>query len=523
MTDVQSLEHRPDSVDSSGGLSLTYVARILRQYAAPILLTIAAVAVGYVLLATLYILSRPVQRNTTLGFRLEFPGAEDGKYPNGLPFNSSDIVDSSVLRAAYDANQLERFMTFSDFTSSIVVLEANSALNELAREYEARLGNPKLSAVERDRLESEYAQKRESLRKNEWALTLTTRDGLTRVPPSASSKTLADILRLWADFSAKTRQVLVHRVPLIGGAALQRLSAETPDPLSSLLALRTASVELESNIENLSRLPGAEVVRSPKRNASLRDLELELAQVERTGIEFLISDVLRSGTIDRGRAAAMIESQLAFDRRELAAAEERVRVLRVAFEDYTRSTRQAAKAAAPAVSEPTAPPEESVVSAVSDSFIDRIVNLAQDAADRSYRQRQIDDIRMAALAAVPIRSAVAYQEQMLADVRSAGGAGGRIPPAQIAAERTRIAQKLGTIADDLTQVRGVLSRSLTASGQMYTVTSPVVSVADRSVSLQRLAVGGILLTVLAALAAIAAAFLHHRMQTERRQAESLAT
>jgi hypothetical protein len=219
----------------------------------------------------------------------------------------------------------------------------------------------------------------------------------------------------------------------------------------------------------------------------------------------------------------MIESQLAFDRRELAAAEERVRVLRVAFEDYTRSTRQAAKAAAPAVSEPTAPPEESVVSAVSDSFIDRIVNLAQDAADRSYRQRQIDDIRMAALAAVPIRSAVAYQEQMLADVRSAGGAGGRIPPAQIAAERTRIAQKLGTIADDLTQVRGVLSRSLTASGQMYTVTSPVVSVADRSVSLQRLAVGGILLTVLAALAAIAAAFLHHRMQTERRQAESLAT
>lgn len=520
MTDIDYLEEqaRVASHREEGGISIARVVRILRDYAAPIALAMLAAAVGYVVLAIIYILLQPVERNTRLAFRLDFPGAATGIYPNGLKFIGSDIIDSPVLRAAFDANQLDRYMSFPDFARSVVVLEANAAMEQLARTYEAKLSNPKLSPVERDRIETEYDNKRESLQKNEWALILTTRDGLTRVPPAVASKTLHDILRLWADFAAKTRQVLLHRVPLISAAALERLEPENGDPFAGLLALRIGALELRSNITALSDLPGAEVVRSTKRNASLRELELELTQIERTRIEFLVADVLHTPTIDRARAASLIESQLAYDRRKLVASEERVAVMRKSLEDYVRTTQQQA----PAPDTPTrddAKPQPSDTIVLSDNFIERVVDLAQNAADRVYRQRQVDEIRAAALGTVPLRSVVAYQEQLLRDVRS-GGSGGAVPMAQITAERQRIAQRLGQIATDLIEIRSVLSRSLNASGQMYTITSPVVAVTERGVSMTRLALGGILAVLLVALLAVAAAFIHYRLQSEEPEAHT---
>jgi hypothetical protein len=515
MTDIDYLEEqaRVATHREEGGITLGRVVRILRDYATPIALAMLAAAVGYVVLAIIYILLQPVERNTRLAFRLDFPGAATGMYPNGLKFIGSDIIDSPVLRAAFEANQLDRYISFPDFARSVVVLEANAAMEQLARTYEAKLANPKLSPVERDRIEAEYENKRDSLQKNEWALILTTRDGLTRVPPAVAAKTLNDILRLWAEFAAQTRQVLLHRVPLVSAAALQRIEPENGDPFGSLLALRTGAVELRTNITALGELPGSEVVRSTKRKASLRELEMEITQLERTRIEFLIADVLQSPTINRGRAAALVESQLAYDRRRLAAVEERVAVMRTTLEDYVRTSQQQGPAPAPPAGQ-DAPSQNQGTIVVSDDFIERVVGLAQNAADRAYRQRQVDEIRTAALLAVPVRSGVTYQEQLLSEVRSGGASASAIPAAQIAAERDRLAQRLGQIATDLIEIRDVLSRSLNASGQMYTITSPVVAVTERGVSLQRLALGGILAVILVTLLAMAAAFIHYRLQSE---------
>lgn len=516
MTELDYLEETHTvATEGEDRVTLMTIVRVLRSYATPILLSVLAAIVAYIILAVIYLLVSPTQRNTRLGFRLEFPGADVGQYPNGVKFSGGDIIDTPVLRAAFDANQLDRYISFSDFSRSVVVLETNGAVEQLAREYEAKLANPKLSPIERQRLEAEYDQKRDSLRKNEFSLILTTREGLTRIPPSVAAKTLSDILRIWAEFAAKTRQVLAHRVPLVSEQALSRLGTSDRDLLGSLLALRTTALELQTNIDDLKKLPGAEVIRSTKRDSSLRELELELAQIERNGIEFMITEVLRNGVIDRSRAAAMIDAQLEFDRRALQASEERVNVLRTALEDYAQQRGESVKDVAEAGQTQTAtPPNENAV-VLSDSFLERIVALAQDAADRSYRQRQVEEIKMAALAAVPLRSTVAYEERLLQDLRSGAAVSRSVSVDTLTAERDRIVQRLGSIAEDLMDIRSILSRSLTASGQMYTVTAPPVAVTERSVSLSRLALGGILIVILTALAAIAAAFIHHRMQIER--------
>lgn len=504
--DSDYLEERPGVADArEPRLTITAIFRTLHTYRLQIVLTTVAVALAYLLGSVVYVLRSPAERYTTLGFRLEFTGAEIGQYPNGLKFSGSEIIDTTVLRAAFDANELDQYMSFSDFSRSVIVLEANAAAEQLAREYEAKLDNPRLSAVERERLEAEYIQKRDSLRKNEYSLTLTTREGIKKVPSPVASKTLADILRFWADFAAQSRQVLEHRVPLISGESVARL-VDDQELFASLLALRTTSLELTANIDALSKLPGAEVVRSSGRRASIRELELELVMVERAGIEFLLTDLMGSGVIDRRHAASLIEAQLAFDRRTLASAEERVAILRAALLDYVRDRGVVPSSATLAAS---AAEPDSVV--LSDTFIQRVVDLAQDAADRSYRQRQVEDIKQAALSVVPIRSAVEYQESLLAELASGSG-GGRVTDYE--AERNRLARRLATIATDLIEIRAILSRSLTAPGQMYAVTNPAVSMIGRSVSTSRLILGGFLAVSFALIAAIAGAFLHRTLITE---------
>jgi hypothetical protein len=513
MSDVNYLEDElalAEEQERNRGFSAATILNAIRANLMPILLTIIAAAIGYFLLAMTYALLKPVQRQSTLGFRLEFAGADQGEYPNGVKFSGGDIIDTPVLRTVFDANQLGRFMNFRDFSRSVVVLEANAVLDALAREYEAKLANPKLTAVERERLENQYEQKRASLRKNEYSLNLTTREGVTRVPNTVTAKVLSDILRTWSDFAANRRQVLLYRVPLVSQHTVGRQSAFDDDLLASLLFLRVTAVELQNNIDALKRLPGAEVIRSEKRRVSLNELDLELAQIQRAGIEYLINAALKSGVTDRARAIALVESQLAYDTRVLTAAEDRVRVLRTSLEDYLRGTAGPSKAIAPAGEPIPGQTDDGIV--MTDTFLDRIVALAEDASDLSYRQRYSDEIRGAALATVPLRGTVEYQTQLLEQIRRGGDSAAGLSPEVLRTQHAAVVRNLQQIAADLEDVRGVLSRSLTTSSQMYTVAGPAATVAERGVSMAKLALGGAIVVFLATILAVLGAILHYQLR-----------
>lgn len=503
-----------DYAEPGHGITATAVVTFLRAYAGPVLLAVLTAAIGYLLFAVIYLLMQPVARHATLGFRLEFPGAENGKYPNGVTFRGRDIVDTPVLRAVYDANGLQRYIGFAQFSRSLVVLESNAVVYQLAREYEAKLADPKLSSVERDRIEAEYNQKRESLSKNDYALTWSMTEGTRRVPPTVTAKTLSDILSTWADFASRTRQVLLHRVPLVSTQALARLAANDQDLLSSLLALRTSAREMQENLRQLAALPGAEVVRSSSRQASLEELRLELAMLESTGIEYLINETL-GGIQDRRRAIAVVRAQLEYDQRALLSAEERARVAREALEVYTRPQIEDRAVALNSANEPTdAGPQAAPQTLIlNDSFLDRVVALSQNAVDREYRQRKVEEIRAAATETVPLRSAVAYDEALLD--RLSSPAPSSMTSDQLATARNRVAAQLGNVAKDLVDIRHTLSRSLNSSAQLYTITSPAVTLAERSVDIRRLGLGGIAAVLIVAILALLLAFLHYRLALER--------
>jgi hypothetical protein len=525
MTPTEIRHESDENLETNGlGLNATAIAIFLRKYALPILLGITACAIAYALLSLFLLLTAPNLRTTTLGFRLEFVGAERNQYPNGLPFRSGDIVDSAILRIVYDSNNLKEYMGFAEFTNSVVVLESNAALQQLAREYEAKLADPKLAPIERIQLENEYAQKRENFRKNDYALTFVNTEGLARVPSRLTAKTLVDILRIWSEHASRTRHVMVYRVPLVSSGALTNLHGTEPDLLAGLLALRATAVEMQNNVDWLSSVPGAELVRSMKRGASLRELTLELSEIQRGSIEFLIDRVVKSGVIEPSRAAATIEARLEHDLRELAAIEDRVGVLRAALDDYSRNREDRPGLMARGTSKAApSPSEDGVQPQLSDTFLERIVSMAQDAADREYRQSKANEIMKVGIEAVPIRALVEYERGLLALVRSGPRASLPQSASDLAAERTRITARMAAIATDLTEIRTILSSGLTGSGQIYTITSPAATVIERSVSLRRLILGGILVMLLATVVAVALAFFHFRLMIERAQSQASAS
>ena len=107
-------------------MSISHLVHTLNAYAPAILLSAAAVTVLYIIIAVaIYVLS-PTQRITSQKFRLDFEGASDARYPNGIKFSSSDITSTPILLQVFKDDHLDRFFG----TTSAIALAPGPALVE---------------------------------------------------------------------------------------------------------------------------------------------------------------------------------------------------------------------------------------------------------------------------------------------------------------------------------------------------------------------------------------------------------
>jgi hypothetical protein len=67
-------------------VSISHLVHTLQAYGPAILLSIAAIAVLYTIVGVAIYVFSPTQRITSQKFRLDFEGASDGRYPNGIKF-----------------------------------------------------------------------------------------------------------------------------------------------------------------------------------------------------------------------------------------------------------------------------------------------------------------------------------------------------------------------------------------------------------------------------------------------------
>lgn len=518
---------RPDTYRDSADVtpSIYRIVRILAEYRAFLGLGLLAVAGGYILVAAVLLLRAPSQRVVALPFRLEFSGASEGTYPNGLKFSSGDIVAAPIVTAVYQRNRLDRFLSPGAFTRSLVVIESNQALEQLTADYRSRLADPRLSPVDRERLTAEFRQKSASLSKGDWALTLVVPDKSGTIPDVVAKKVLQDVLTLWAEDTAIKRKALQFRVPTLT-ANVFREDASSEELVISLMRLRSRVLDVTENIARLSSLPGAELMRTQKSNMSLAEIDLLLGDLLRVDVEPLIARAIRSGTIQNPAATlGVLEAQREYDKRQLALATQRAEILRMALTDYISEGRATAPEGRARVERSWAEKQpaqatDAVITQIDDSFLDRLVRMANESTDRQYRQAIVNEIRAAALATLPLQNSVSFDDQIIELARSARlGAG--VNEETAAALRTDYAAVRRRAIEAVTEVNEIyrlLSRNLEPTTQLFTVTAPPNARIERTLSTKRLALGGLIAFLIAIPVLAVGALIHHRFVREKEEA-----
>jgi hypothetical protein len=501
-------------------ISVRHFVRTLQAYRLAIVVSLIATAIAYVLVALIVFLATPSQRVTSQPFRLDFEGASNGKFPNGLRFSTADIISPAILLQVYRRNDMQRYATFADFSRSLFILESNAAYETLALDYQARLADPKLSPLDRERLQREYEQKRDAITKNEYSLSFVRFERVQTIPEPIVRKVIADIINSWSDYAMKDQDVLAYRVAVLSPEILIPSDIERSDPIIGTHKLRARTVRLLDNVSVLQRLPGAELARASSNRMSLEEVRLRMQEIQRYRIEPLMSSI-RAGGVRTPATNRFLQDQLDYDQLQLQAARKRADSLRETLSVYEESTPVPpplrSSSPSPQANERETRGGETVMPQLSDTFIDRLGDLVRKSADAQYRQQIANDYRKATEAVIPLEQAVAYELKLLGDIKNSSESGPRVDPASISVELESSRSELAALVSRMNEIYREISRNVYSTSQLVTFTAPASTRVTRSVDAIRLTLWGIAVMLIALPVIVVACLLHNRVQEEEAQ------
>ncbi len=491
-------------------LYLAKFVSVTRAYKQPIIVAVSTVLGLFLLVAAVSFVLTPRETVTSQRVRLDFDGVNRGLYPNGLKFSQADLVSAPVLRDVFERNDLSRFLTYSRFAESMFVLENRGGFERLAADYGSRLADPKLTPVDRERIESEFASKYQSLPKNEYTLNFATRTRIGIVPTAVVRKVLQDTLQVWADHAVHEQDVLRYRVPVLSPEMIQPVKGQE-DPRVSLHVLRAEIGDVLDNIARLSALPGAELARTND-GTSLEEVRLRLDSLVRYRIEPLAASLRGADFGDRSEAVIFLEEQIASDQRRLAGIDEYIEGARTAMAMYSGHDRVEVSADRSAVPQSKAV-TESVMPQINETFLDKLFALTKSSADADYRQQVVADMRKAVDQRIPIQLNLAYHQHALAELRGASISKEK-DGSLINREVQDAFEEARSLVGLVKQIYTRLSGNLNPSTQLYTVMSPALQTTEVGIDLTSLLMLGLGVGILATAMAIAAALLHARIRRE---------
>lgn len=491
------------------GFTLTDLTRLIREYRTVIRLTLLAIAVAFVISAIAAYVLLPAERTSNLKVRLTFRGADVAEYPNGTTFSPTEIISPAVLAKVYQQNGLDRFMGFSEFKSSIFITQKNDELEAMASSYRAKLADPKLTSVDRARIEQEFQEKQKSLSKGDLSVVLVSRERLRKVPVSTREKILNDVLSTWAEQTIRDKGILLYDVSILSRGVFSDIGT-TMDYLVAADLLRTKISQIQVNIEQLLDLPGAKVLRTRKSNRSLAEVRAGFEDMRIYRIQPLIGMLMRNGVSrDAEQATEFLQSAVTFSELRVQEAQGRVSAIRDALERYSRQEESR-------VTEiPSSDSQNSTIDA-SASFLDRILALSVEGTDQAFRQKLVDDYRDEVTRSLPIEADARYYRDLQATFRAR-----RTPTS---AEVERIERDIQTIladarrmTDEVNEIYAALSNDLNPSTSLYVINAPVAHLTERPVVVSTYVLVGILLLFAAFPAVVIGCAIHKRFFTDERE------
>ncbi|MEA1928621.1 MAG: hypothetical protein U9N73_10475, partial [Candidatus Auribacterota bacterium] len=169
-----------------------------------VFLSLAAIVIIIALAGFIYF-GQVRQQVTTLKFKIDFKGVEENQYPNGMKFSTSDIVSPEVLGKVYEKDNLQEYMDFADFKAAVTIIQTNDKLKFLEFEYAGKLSDKKMDIQERERIETEFSEKKESALAPIYSLEYFQDTRVSSIPLETRARILNDILKIWAGIAVQSK------------------------------------------------------------------------------------------------------------------------------------------------------------------------------------------------------------------------------------------------------------------------------------------------------------------------------
>lgn len=481
-------------------------------------LLIAAAGVTLLFIAAWFLV--PADRFGTLQFRVLFDGADQSRYPNGTPFSSSEIVATPVLDQVYKANDLQRYMQFSDLKESMFALESNPDLELLSYEFQTKLSDPKLTPVDRARIEDEFRKKRESLKSAEFSLNLRRSERMKKLPASLVTKILDDTLSEWARQAREQKGALKYDIPVFSSNILQRDVVRSDDYIIAVDILRTKVGKILANIDLISHVPGAALMRTGKTRLSLAEIRSNLDDLLRFDIEPSISLITSARlTRDPQQARMYIQDQLRQIVLSRAASLQRMKAIQEPLRDYVAQSagRQASPTGGGQSGGTQAPfNTPALIPQLGESFLQQIVDMSTQNNDAKYRQELTDRVINEGLQVASNEREMAYYEALDRSL----SAWVKSPEESTESKRlvARLEKSFQAVATSLDEVVAIYdelsSKNLNPGTMLYAVTAPASVRTERSISPRTLALFAILAFVFSVVALVVGCLAHSYYRSE---------
>ncbi len=346
---------------------------------------IALFAVAYAIL--------PTHKESATTFRLLFDGLEKGEYPNGTHFSPADIVATPVLAEVYRRNAIEKHVPFDDFKTAWAVIDRNPALDHLERQYAARLEDNRrqmMGMVERVKLEDEYEEKIKGVKNGQFTLVGVLEGPLSGLPDNLTAKVMNDILTVWAERS-QARGTFKFDIDSYSQNIVQESVLMQEDYLILVDRLRIMLRRVARNLEALASIPGARLIRVGERQVSLGELQAAVQDSLQFRLALIQGPIFTFGlSKNRSLAENYIDEQLFQLQLKAQELTSKADALPRALASYVSSRSGAGRVEETPASPGAAPSQAyssgAVIPQVSESFLDRIVNLSTQNADVAFRQ-----------------------------------------------------------------------------------------------------------------------------------------
>lgn len=375
------------------------------------------VVVAFAVGATFYYLTRPYVRTAQVQFRLIFEGADRGEYPNGTRFSRADLLAAPVLTQVYQANGLEQYLSYEQFKSSLFVFETNLAVDFLNLEYQAKLADRLLPAPTRAAMEAEYRQKLETLRIPQASLQFVL-PSLTDSPPSlVMHKVLNDVLAQWAEQTASQRGALGYQIELLTPNVILKDTLNTQTMLIRYDLLRQHVSRIRAQVSRLSALPGANTTRIGPERLTLLDLQTNLEDL----LQFQLNPLIRRRLIYALPPNEVALNMLYLEDRliELQRYRDTSGKRRAQLENALQSFSSDSAGVNPSGVAPSTDAQAGVSTQLSDSFLDRLMDLAGRSNAMEYRTGLTDRILDAGEEELSVEEDIAFYQETLRLMRAA--------------------------------------------------------------------------------------------------------